>query len=299
MQHSPLRRSLLLAMLATPVVNACAPVFHNKPSGKELALQKQLAALEQAAQGRLGVSLINTAHQHHFGYRADERFALCSTFKVILAAAILKQSMLNQQLLTQRIHYHADDVSTSGYAPITQKYLADGMTIEALCAATIQYSDNAAANLLLRVLGGPQALTAFTQSLGDKFFRLDRWEPELNTALPNDVRDTSTPLAMAKTLKKLVVGDALGLTQRAQLATWLQGNTTGDQRIRAAVPKSWTVGDKTGTGSYGTTNDVAVLWPSHGEPLILTVYFTQHKKDAKARDDVIAAATKIILKIIE
>lgn len=295
MQHSPMRRSLILAMLATPVVSACAPLLSNKHNKAELTAHKQLAALEQSAGGRLGLSLINASNHHHINYRADERFAVCSTFKVILAAAILKQSMLDPQLLTQQIRYNADDVVSSGYAPITQKHQADGMSVVDLCAATIQYSDNTAANLLMKILGGPQALTAYAQSLGDHFFRLDRWEPQLNTAIPNDVRDTSTPLAMAKTLNTLVLGDALGLSQRAQLATWLQGNTTGDKRIRAATPKGWRVGDKTGTGSYGTTNDVAVIWLSQGEPLILTVYFTQAEKSAAPRDDVIASATQIIL----
>lgn len=286
-------------MVSMPILHACAPLLDSTNNRKSLDLQKKLSVLERAAQGRLGLSLINTVSNDHFSYRAEERFPFCSTFKVLVAAAILNQSMQDHHLLTKRIYYSPTDLSTSGYAPITEKYLNDGMTVEALCTATIQYSDNAAANLLMKELGGPQAITAFAQSIDDHVFRLDRWEPELNTAIPDDVRDTSTPLAMAQSLKKLVLSDALGLVQRALLATWLQGNTTGDKRIRASLPQDWLLGDKTGTGAYGTTNDVAVIWPKDGDPMVLTVYFTQFKKDAKPRDDVIAAATRIVLQKLD
>ncbi len=299
MQHSPRRRTLLLALLTTPLVGACAPLWAASSRWpQEMDLRKQLAMLERQAQGRLGLSLLNTATQQHFSYRGDERFPFCSTFKALLAAAILKQSMQDNRLLQQRLNFSEQDVQASGYAPVTKQHIATGMTINELCAATIQYSDNAAANVLLKVLGGPQALTAFMREVGDAHFRLDRWEPELNSAIPGDARDTSTPMAMTKTLNKLVLGDALGLTQRARLADWLKGNTTGDKRIRAGVATGWQVGDKTGTGSYGTTNDIAVIWPDKAKPLVLSVYFTQQAKDAAPRDDVIAAASRIALQLV-
>ena len=206
--------------------------------------------------------------------------------------------MQDNKLLQQRRHFSAQDVQASGYAPVTSQHVATGMTIAELCAATIQYSDNEAANVLLKVLGGPAALTAFTRELGDQHFRLDRWEPALNSAIPGDERDTSTPVAMSKTLNKLILGDALGLTQRAQLADWLKGNTTGDKRIRAGVQAGWHVGDKTGTGAYGSTNDVAVIWLDKAKPLILSVYFSQLQQDAAPRDDVVAIATRIALQSV-
>lgn len=296
MQHSPSRRTFLLALLATPLLGACAPLWA-APSRwpQEMDLKKQLAMLERQAQGRLGLSLLNTATQQHFSYRGEERFPVCSTFKTLLVAAILRQSMQNNKLLQQRPGFSEQDVQASGYAPVTARHVASGMSIAELCAATIQYSDNAAANVLLKILGGPEALTAFMREVGDSHFRLDRWEPELNSAIPDDLRDTSTPMAMVNSLNKLVLGDALGLTQRAQLADWLKGNTTGDKRIRAGVKSGWQVGDKTGTGAYGTTNDVAIIWPDNAKPLLLGVYFTQQLKDATPREDVIASATRIAL----
>lgn len=299
MQHSPDRRSFLLALLATPLIGACTPLWASPAHwSQHMDLKKQLALLEREAQGRLGLCLLNTADQQRFSYRGDERFPLCSTFKSILAAAILKQSMRDNTLLQQRQRFSGQEVQQSGYAPVARQYIANGMTVAELCAATIQYSDNAAANVLLKVLGGPAALTAFSRELGDAHFRLDRWEPELNTAIPGDERDTSTPVAMTRTLNKLILGDALGLTQRAQLADWLKGNTTGGKRIRAGVQAGWQVGDKTGTGAYGSTNDVAVLWPQKDKPLILSVYFTQLQQDAAPRDDVIAQATRIALQAV-
>ncbi len=169
------------------------------------------------------------------------------------------------------------------------------MSIAQLCAATVQYSDNTAANLLIKGLGGLEAVNRFTQGIGDPAFRLDRREPDLNSAIPGDLRDTTTPAAMAASVKKIVLGEVLGASQREQLIVWLKGNTTGDASIRAGAPAGWIVGDKTGAGDYGTTNDVAVLWPPKGAPVVLAVYFTQPQQDAESRRDVLAAATRLVM----
>ncbi|EOA2962497.1 class A beta-lactamase BlaA [Yersinia enterocolitica] len=290
MKHSSLRRALLLAGITLPLVNFSLPTWAAAIPG---SLDKQLAALEHSANGRLGIAMINTGNGTKILYRGARRFPFCSTFKFMLAAAVLGQSQSQPNLLNKHINYHESDLLS--YAPITRKNLAHGMTVSELCAATIQYSDNTAANLLLKELGGLAAVNQFARSIGDQMFRLDRWEPDLNTALPNDPRDTTTPAAMAASMNKLVLGDALLPAQRSQLATWLKGNTTGDATIRAGAPADWMVGDKTGSGDYGTTNDIAVLWPTKSAPIVLVVYFTQREKNAKSRHDVLASATKIIL----
>ncbi|HEV7856030.1 MAG TPA: serine hydrolase, partial [Herminiimonas sp.] len=144
--------------------------------------------------------------------------------------------------------------------------------------------------------GGPEAVTAFARSIDDRIFRLERWEPELNSAVPGDPRDTSTPAAMERNLHRLALGNILAPHQRKQFVAWLKGNKTGDARIRAGVPKNWIVGDKTGTGSYGTTNDVGILWPASGAPIIAAIYFTQpDNPEAPPRDDVIASVTRILV----
>ncbi|EKN4919558.1 class A beta-lactamase BlaA [Yersinia enterocolitica] len=290
MKHSSLRRSLLLAGITLPLVSFALPAWAN---ALPASVDKQLAELERNANGRLGVAMINTGNGTKILYRAAQRFPFCSTFKFMLAAAVLDQSQSQPNLLNKHINYHESDLLS--YAPITRKNLAHGMTVSELCAATIQYSDNTAANLLIKELGGLAAVNQFARSIGDQMFRLDRWEPDLNTARPNDPRDTTTPAAMAESMNKLVLGDALRPAQRSQLAVWLKGNTTGDATIRAGAPTDWIVGDKTGSGDYGTTNDIAVLWPTKGAPIVLVVYFTQREKDAKPRRDVLASVTKIIL----
>lgn len=298
MLRSPYRRTFLLAVATTPFAGACLPAGASDQKIMRSVMQEEMARLEASAQGRIGLSAINTADGRHMQYRAEERFPVCSTFKAIAVAAILERSTADSRLLQQRITYSKEDVEKSGYGPITEKHLADGMTIAELCAATIQYSDNAAVNLLMKELGGPAAVTAYARSIGDHTFRLDRWEPELNSAIPGDLRDTSTPAAMEKTLQRLALGDALALPQRAQLVAWLKGNTTGGKRMLAGVPKGWIVGDKTGTGSYGTTNDIGVLWPATGSAIVAAIYFTQHEKDASPRDDVIASATRILIRAL-
>ena len=251
--------------------------------------------LEQS-HGRLGVSAIDTNNHAMIGYHATERFPMTSTFKFILVSAILKHSMTNPQLLNQRITYTQQDLNAAGYAPVTEKYLKTGMTIAELCQSALTHSDNAAANLLIKKLGGPQAVTVFARSIGDKNFRLDRTEPTLNTAIPGDLRDTTTPQAMAIDLQHIVLGNFLALPQRHLLETWLKRNTTGSGQIRAAVPNDWIVGDKTGHGDYGTTNDIGIIWPPHCSSILLSIYYTQNKKSSFARDDVIAKVTEIVLK---
>lgn len=255
-------------------------------------VQHKLAALEKQSGGRLGVALINTADHSEILYRGDERFAMCSTSKTMVAAAVLKQSETQHDILQQKMVIKQADLTN--WNPVTEKYVNKEMTLAELSAAALQYSDNTAMNKLLEHLGGTGSVTAFARSIGDTTFRLDRTEPELNTAIPGDERDTTSPLAMAKSLRKLTLGDALASTQRAQLVEWLKGNTTGGQSIRAGLPESWVVGDKTGGGDYGTTNDIAVIWPEGHAPLILVTYFTQPQQDAKGRKDILAAAAKIV-----
>lgn len=292
MLHSTRRRALLLATVATPFSGIGMNAFASNINPANSALAK----LEASANGRLGVAAINTSNGMRVHHRADERFPFCSTFKTIVAAAILKKSETDKGLLAKRIRYNRDEITKSGYGPITEKHIVDGMTIAELCAATLQYSDNAAANFLMKELGGPAAVTAYARSIGDDIFRLDRWEPELNSAIPGDERDTTTPAALEKSLQKLTLGDALAMPQREQLIAWLKGNTTGSKRMLAGAPKGWIVGDKTGTGSYGTTNDAGLLWPSTGgAPIVAVIYFTQQHQNAQPRDDVIAAATRIVI----
>lgn len=289
MIHSSQRRTLLLAAATAPLVlsvNACA-----SRQAADVSPATSFDALDRAAGGRLGVCAIDTANGRRAQHRADERFPFCSTFKAMLAAAVLARSVERPALLQQRVTYRQDDLVR--YSPVTERHVGTGMTVAGLCAAAVQYSDNSAANLLLKLIGGPSAVTAYARAIGDDTFRLDRWETELNTALPGDLRDTTTPAAMAASLRVLALGEALPAAQRAQWIEWLRGNKVGDKRIRAGVPAGWRVGDKTGTGDYGTTNDVGVVWPPSRAPIVLAVYYTQTRADAQAKDDVIEAAARI------
>ncbi|WP_062088112.1 class A beta-lactamase [Caballeronia udeis] len=292
MVYSPRRRSLLTAAAMIPFVSACTS--WRAATGSSIA-QDQLKQLESSAGGRLGVAALNTADGKLVNYRADERFPLCSTFKLMLVSAVLEQSEspLQKGLLERRIHYARSELLS--WAPITKKQVATGMTVAELCAATLQYSDNTAANLLMKLVGGPETVTAYARSIGDNQFHLDRREPDLNSAIPGDPRDTSTPAAMAHSLQRVTLGDALGASQRSQLQTWLLGNTTGAGKIAAAMPAHWMIGDKTGSGDYGTTNDIGVIWPPGKPPIVLAIYLTQREQDAKARDDVVASAARIVV----
>jgi beta-lactamase class A len=291
MNHARNRRRLLLAAVSVPI----ATIWTSWATQGNAAVtaQAKLVKLEQTLAGRLGVFALNTPNGKQLSYRGDEYFPMCSTFKVILASAILKRSTQIDGLMYQRIKYQQSDLVT--YSPITERYVKDGMTVSALCAAAIQYSDNTASNLLMKILGGPGAVTTFARSIGDRQFRLDRWETALNSSIPGDRRDTSTPNAMGLSLQRLTLGDALEPRLQLQLRVWLQGNTTGAARIRAGVPADWQVSDKTGTGDYGTANDIALIWPPRRSSVVVAIYTTQGEKDAKARNDVIASAARIVV----
>ncbi|HDR9582180.1 TPA: PenA family class A beta-lactamase [Burkholderia stabilis] len=294
MTYSSQRRTLLLAAAAAPLVLTVTACASQRAAAPDVAnpAAAALADLERDAGGRLGVCAIDTASGRIVEHRPNERFPFCSTFKAMLSAAVLAQSVERPGLLQQRVTYSKADLVN--YSPVTEKHVDTGMTVAAMCEAAIQYSDNSAANLLMKLLGGPSAVTAYARSIGDDAFRLDRWETELNTALPGDLRDTTTPAAMAASMRVLTLGDALPAAQRAQLVTWLRGNKVGDKRIRAGVPAGWAVGDKTGTGDYGTTNDAGVIWLASGAPIVLVVYYTQAQADARSKDDVIASAARIV-----
>ena len=251
-----------------------------------------LANIERTAQGRLGVAMLDAGSGLQLGWRQDERFAMASTFKAVLAGWMLALVDQGKERLDNRVHYAAADVVA--YSPISGPRAGDGggLTVGELCSATVSLSDNTAANVLMARHGGPAGFTAFVRSLGDGTTRLDRTEPTLNEAKVGDPRDTTTPLAILQTLQKLVLGDVLTPPSRAWLQRWLVETSTGDKRLRAGVP-DWKVGDKTGTASSGTSNDIGVMWPpGGGAPVLVTCYLTQSTAQPEQRDAAIAQAAR-------
>jgi beta-lactamase class A len=251
------------------------------------SLKNELAAIERRSGGRLGIAILDTGSQARAGHRAAERSPLCSTFKFLAAAAVLKRVDDGREQLDRRVHFQAADLIT--HSPVTKDHAGDtGMTVAELCAAAMIFSDNTAANLILQSLGGPEAVTAFARSIGDPTTRLDRTEPTLNEATPGDPRDTTTPAAMLRNLQTLVLGDGLSAVSRERLKTWLLGNRTGDKRLRAGLPAGWQCGDKTGSGGHGTANDIGIFWPPQRPPVIVVAYLTETSASDDQRDAALA-----------
>jgi beta-lactamase class A len=236
-------------------------------------LSESFARIEAESGGRLGVFVLDTQSGASAGHRADERFRMCSTFKLLLAAATLAKVDADKEQLARRIAIKASDIMS--YAPIAKQHAGGDMSVAELCEAAVTLSDNTAANLLLAALGGPAAVTQLARSIGDEVTRLDRTEPELNFGDPNDPRDTTTPAAMAKDLAKLATGTALKPASRDQLIAWLVACKTGDAKLRAGLPKAWRVGDKTGSDGRSTSNDVAIIWPEGRPPVVVAAYLTE------------------------
>ncbi|WP_409997697.1 class A beta-lactamase [Bradyrhizobium sp. SZCCHNRI3043] len=256
-------------------------------------LQETIAGIEADSVGRLGVALLDTASGALSGHRLDERFPMCSTFKAVLAAAILTKVDAGAEQLARRIPIAQGDILS--YAPVTKLHVGtSGLSIGELCEATVTLSDNTAANLLLASLGGPTGLTRAIRGFGDAITRLDRIEPELNESVPGDPRDTTTPAAMAQTLAKLTTGNALSTASRDVLNGWLIACKTGGAKLRAGLPGEWRIGDKTGAGERGSSNDVAVIWPTGRAPVIVTSYLTETKASDDKRNAVHAAVGRAV-----
>ncbi|MFB7850291.1 class A beta-lactamase [Streptomyces sp. NPDC056053] len=310
-QHnSRVRRALLGALTALALVPLAAcggeeprssspvspaayssPVGMVQPGGKPKPFTQQFKQLEREFDARLGVYAIDTGTGREVTHNADERFAHASTFKALAAAAVLRKYSLDG--LDEVVTYSRGDLVSD--SPVTEKHVDTGMTLKALCDATVRYSDNTAGNLLLDRLGGPRGLQAVLAGLGDDVTRMERYEPQLNEWSPGATADTSTPRALAKDLRAFVLGDVLGEDERGQLAQWLRTNTTGDELIRAGVPGNWVVGDKTGAGGfYGTRNDIAVVWRPGAAPIVMAILSNRGEADAEYDNELVARAASVV-----
>lgn len=280
-------------VIARSLVAAPGLLYGLRSTAFAADVDTRLADLEKKSGGRLGVAFLEVASGRRVERRAHERFPMCSTFKWLAAAFVLSRVDRGEERLDRRITFTKADLVP--YSPVTEKRTGPpGMTLEELCDAAVTVSDNTAGNLLLASFGGPAGLTKHARSLGDKDTRLDRNEPGLNEATPGDVRDTTTPAAMTENVRRLVLGDALSAASRTKLTDWLAANTTGDSRLRAGFPRGWKIGDKTGSGSHGVTNDVAIAWPPERPPVIVSAYFAESAADGDARNAVLAEVARIV-----
>ncbi|HEY1731687.1 MAG TPA: class A beta-lactamase [Terriglobales bacterium] len=249
------------------------PAFLRASSKSGNNLPEAFAQLERSNGGRLGVAVLDSATGVRTGYRADERFPMCSTFKFLLVAAVLQRVDRHQEKLNRALAIPPKPLI--GNSPLTEPHAGATMTVAALCAAALTRSDNTAANLLLTTIGGPAGLTSFCRSIGDNVTRLDRTETSLNQALPGDPRDTSSPEAMVNDLNKILLGDVLSHAARGQLTVWMEANQTGLDKLRVTLPEGWRAADKTGNNGENTMNDIAVFWPAGRKPIIVAAYITQ------------------------
>ncbi|SFR83758.1 beta-lactamase class A [Stenotrophomonas maltophilia] len=290
--------SAVVSSLALPLIaRAAGRGVGPAPAAGAIEAAMDFAALEKACAGRLGVTVLDTASGRRIGHRQDERFPLCSTFKTVLAATVLDQSRRVPGLLDRRVPVREADLLS--HAPVARRHAGKDLTVRDLCRATIITSDNTAANLLFDVVGGPPAVTAFLRAHGDSVTRSDRLEPELNSFAEGDPRDTTTPAAMAATLQRLVLGDALAPAARQQLADWLIDNETGDACLRAGLGARWRVGDKTGSNGEDARNDTAVLWPmGGGAPWVITAYLQAADISNDQRASVLAQVGRIADRLI-
>lgn len=294
------RRGLLAAAALLPLAGCAAETVRPRRAGPRRhphrALPhrsidtRPLRRLERRYDATLGVYALHTGTGATILHRADQRFNFCSTFKGLAAAAILARHPLSY--LDKRVTFTAADLMASSV--VSRHHVTTGMTLRQACDAAVRYSDGTAANLLLRELGGPDRLTAYTRRLGDRVFRMDSIEPLVAERTPGSPRNTTSPRAIGTDYRRIVLGPALPVRERAFLRDLMERNTTGDRRIRAGLPKSWTVADKTGTGDYGIVNDIAIAWPPRSAPLVIAVMSRRPAEDAPHDEDLIASTAAFV-----
>lgn len=273
-------KNRILAAVTCVGLLAVTPSFS---AGPPIPLAKLVVGLEERLNARIGVVIHDLEDQHSWEYRGDERFPMASTFKALACAALLSRGEAAANAL---VTIDASELVT--YSPVTEAWVGQAVRASDLCDATMRTSDNTAANKVLEVLGGPEAVTEFLRALGDHTTRLDRWEPHLNEATPGDLRDTTTPRAIANSLRALVVGDELDGAAREQFTSWLLSNEVGDLLLRAGVPADWRVADRTGAGGHGTRGIVAVVWPPNRSALVAAIYITETTASMEERNAAIA-----------
>ncbi|MFI0482390.1 class A beta-lactamase [Actinomadura sp. 9N215] len=268
------------------------------PAPAQAEVTEKLRRLEKSRGTRIGAYAVDTGTGRFAGHRADETFPFASMFKAMACGAVLRKARGSDPGLMDRVlRYTKSDLLP--HSPVTEKHVNTGMTVADLCHATITQSDNTAGNLVLKEVGGPSGLTAFLRSLGDTVSRSDRWEPGLNDWRPGERRDTTAPRAWAGSLRTLTAGDALAPADRDRLNAWLRATVTGDKRIRAGLPEGWTAGDKTGTGgTYGSADDVAIVWPPSRAPLVIAVLTTRPDAEAETDERAIAEATRVLVQAL-
>ncbi len=258
------------------------------------SLIKTVESIASEIEARVGFAAYDLESGQRWEYQADQRFAMSSTFKTLACAALLHRVDAGQENLERTVSFSESDLVT--YSPITEKYAGgQAMTLSDLCEAALTMSDNTAANLILRSLGGPEKVTSFARRLGDDVTRLDRWETELNEAAPGDNRDTTTPNAMVKNLQSLLLGDALSGKSREQLHDWLKRNQVADGLFRAVVPEGWIVADRTGAGGFGSRSITAIIWPPERQPIVVALYLTQTEASFSERNEAIAEIGEAIV----
>jgi beta-lactamase class A len=260
------RRHVLFGGLSLFALTACSSqTVLADPAEPLPPVEERIEALAKRHNAQIGLYAVNLDSEQSLGYRDTEVFAMCSTFKAYAAAAVLQRAQQGRLALSDTVPIEPADIRP--HSPVTEPRVGTALTLAELCQAALQQSDNAAANGLLRALGGPPAITEFARSIGDDRSRLDRWEVELNSAVPGDPRDTSTPRALGAGYRAILTGDVLQPAGRQQLVDWMLGNQTSS--MRAGLPAGYTSADKTGSGDYGTTNDVGVVYGPAGQRMLL------------------------------
>lgn len=255
-------------------------------------VEQQVKALELTLSATIGVTVFDTETHSYWNYNGDVRFPLTSTFKTIACAKLLYDSENGQLSLAHNVN--VKQVDLVAYSPIIEKYVGDSVTLNEACFATMSISDNTAANIIIKAVGGTQSITGFVRTMGDEVTRLDRMEPDLNEGIAGDERDTTTPNAISKTLNELLFGETLSLKGQQQLKNWMMNNQVTGNLLRSVLPVGWNIADRSGAGGFGARSITALVWSKQQTPIIISIYLAQTEASIEERNEAIVQIGRTI-----
>lgn len=278
---------LVLSLLLPSVVFASSSKFQQ--------VEQDVRAIEASLSARIGVSVLDTQNGEYWDYNGDQRFPLTSTFKTIACAKLLYDDEQGKVNSNSTVEIKKADLVT--YSPVIEKQVGQAITFDNACFATMTTSDNAAANIILSAVGGPEGVTDFLRQVGDKETRLDRIEPDLNEGKLDDLRDTTTPKAIASTLNKLLFGSVLSEMNQKKLESWMVNNQVTGNLLRSVLPNGWNIADRSGAGGFGARSITAVVWSKHQSRIILSIYLAQTQASMAERNDAIVKIGRSIFDV--
>lgn len=265
------------------------------PPSPASALGQKIRSIAAEAEGRVAVACSLPGSLLNCDLNANAKPPMQSVFKLPLAVTVLHQIEQGSLSLDQAVRFRPDDrILPHVYSPLQNKYpeASVDVPILELLRLTVSLSDNVAADILLRSVGGPKAVTDYIASLGVVGFHLEDGEDVLHRDVTAQYRNWFEPTGAVQLLRRISDSSSLSSTHTALLLGWME-TSVKSARLKGDLPAGTAVAHKAGTsdvdeGIARATNDIGLITLPDGRRLAIAVFITDSKADEVTREKVIA-----------